>query len=70
MGFVDRRNRDKQSKEVEMYGRIHSDLFNVPQLMRPGVQLQISLYISEKNFYVLASKEDTTETFKFRDATL
>jgi hypothetical protein len=28
-GFIDRWNR--QSKEIELYGRIHSDLCNVPR---------------------------------------
>jgi len=28
-GFIDRWNRNQQRKVVEMYGRTHSDLFNV-----------------------------------------
>jgi hypothetical protein len=55
-GFIDRSNRSKQSTEVEMYGRTHSDLFNVPQLLLPGVQLQIKFTKSKKGFYLLVPK--------------
>jgi hypothetical protein len=30
-GFIARWNRLKQSKEIELYGRIHTDLCNIPQ---------------------------------------
>jgi hypothetical protein len=38
-GFIDRWNRQKQSKKFEMYGRIHSDLCNVHRFLLPGVRL-------------------------------
>jgi hypothetical protein len=34
-------NLGKQSNELELYGKIHAELFNVPQLLVPGVQLKI-----------------------------
>jgi hypothetical protein len=39
--FIVRWNRQKQSKETEMYGRIHSDICNVPKFLLPGIKLQI-----------------------------
>ena len=36
-GFITRWNRIKQSKEVQLYGRIHSDICNVPLYLIPGV---------------------------------
>jgi hypothetical protein len=52
-----------------MYGRSHSDLFNVPKLLLPGVQLQIKFTKSKKGFYLLVLKNDTDAVFKFIDAT-
>jgi len=40
-GFIERWNNQKQSIEIDMYGRIHSDLCNVPIFLLPGVRLQI-----------------------------
>jgi len=34
-GFIDGWNRQKQSKETEMCGRIHSDICNVPKFLLP-----------------------------------
>jgi uncharacterized Zn-finger protein len=36
-GFMGRWNRSKQSKEIELFGRLHSDLCNEPRLLPPGV---------------------------------
>jgi len=68
-GAIDRWNRSKQRKVVEMYGRMHSDLFNVPQLLLPGVQIQIKFTKSKKGFYLLVPKNDTEAVFKFIDVT-
>lgn len=59
-----------QSSEIEMYRRIHSDLFNVPQLFWPGAKLQIKFTKATSNFYVLSSKSDARTVLKFSDATL
>ena len=42
-GFITRWDRIKQSKEVQLYGRIHSDICNVPVYLIPSVRLQIRL---------------------------
>ena len=41
-GFVARWNRQKQNKEIEMYGWIHSDICNVLEFILPRVGLQIT----------------------------
>jgi len=41
-GFITRWNRIKQSKEVQLYGRLHSDICNVPLYLLPGFRLQIN----------------------------
>jgi len=40
--FVARWNRQKLRKEIEMYGRMHSDICNVSEFILPGVGLQSS----------------------------
>jgi len=40
-GFIDRWNRQKESKEIEIFGRIHSDICIVPKFLLPGIKLQI-----------------------------
>jgi hypothetical protein len=62
-GFVDRRNRQKQSKEIEMYGRIHSDLCNGPRFVLPGVRLQIKFTKAKPSFYLMNTKADSTTVF-------
>jgi hypothetical protein len=58
------------SAEIEMYGRVHGDLFNVPRILLPGVQLQIKFTKSKSDFYVMSAKADTEAVFRFLDATL
>jgi len=36
--FITRWNRIKQSKELQLYGRLHSDICNVPLYLLPGVR--------------------------------
>ena len=69
-GFVYRWNRQKQSKEMEMYERIHSDLCNVPKFLLPGVRLQIKFTKANPSFYLMNTKTDCTTIFKFLDAKL
>jgi hypothetical protein len=48
--FIEMWDRQKQSKEVQLYGRIHSDISNVPQLLVPDVRLQKNIYESKDKF--------------------
>jgi len=69
-GFIDRWNRLKQSKEIEMYGRIHSDICNVLKFLFPGIKLQIKFSKPKPHFNLMNTTADSKTTFKFLDAKL
>ena len=66
-GYHARWKLTRQSSEIELYRRIHGDLFNVAQLLLPGVQLQIKFTKAKSDFYVLSTKSDAKAVFKFLD---
>ena len=43
LGFITRWDKIKHSKDVQLYGRLHSDLCNVPKYLLPGLNLHIKL---------------------------
>jgi len=69
-GFVARWNRIKQSKEVHLIGRLHSDICNIVQYLLPGVNLQIKLTNGKRPFYLMSTKDDSTTKFQFLEAYL
>ena len=69
-GFIDRWNRQKQSKVTEMYGRIHVDICNVPKFLLPGIKLQIKFTKAKSSFYLMSTDAESKTTFKFLDAQL
>jgi hypothetical protein len=69
-GFIARWNRIKQSKEVEQYGRLHSDICNNPTHLLPSVSIQIKLTKSRRAFYKINKDADSKVEFKFLDAQL
>jgi len=68
-GFITRWDRIKQRKEIQVYGRIHSNICNVPLYLIPGVRLQMRLTKAKSSFYLM-NKDDSTTVFKFLDAQL
>jgi hypothetical protein len=56
--FITRWNRIKQSKEVQLYGRLHCDICNVPQYTLPGVGLQITLIKAKQNVFLKNKSAD------------
>ena len=62
-GFGSRLNRIKQSKEVQLFGRLHSDICNVVPYLLPVVMLQKKLTNGKRPFYLMSSKVDSTTTF-------
>ena len=70
MGFNTRYNLMMQSKELELFGNIHADIFNVSTLLIPGVQIHVKLDKSKSEFYLLSTKDDAKAVFKFSDAAL
>ena len=53
-----------------MYGRLHADICNVPQLLINGVKMQINLTKARPEFYLLSTKEDAKVYFKVLEALL
>jgi len=70
LGFLTRWDKIKQSKEVQLYGRLHSDLCNVPKYLLPGVNLQIKLTKARSSFYLMNATADSKTNFKFLDTKL
>jgi hypothetical protein len=69
-GFIARWNRQKKSQEIQMIGRIHSDICNVPIYLIPGVRLQIKFTKARPSFFLMNKDDKSTTTFKFLDAKL
>ena len=69
-GFNTRWEKLNASKEVQLFGRLHSDLFNVPLVLLPGVSLQVKLTKARPSFYMMSKEADSKTTFKFLDAQL
>ena len=70
VGFVTRWKGLKQSKEVQLCGRLHSDIFNVPRFLPPGVRIQIRLTKARSSFYLMNKYAESKAVFKFLDAQL
>jgi len=69
-GFVNRWDKLSASKELQVFGRFHSDLFNVPLVLLSGVSLQLKLTKCLQAFYMMSKEADSKTTFKFLDSQL
>ena len=71
-GFVKRWERQKQSKVIELYDRLHADICNVAQFLLSGVRVQIRLTKAKDDLYLMNSHTDTKTkaTFKFLESEL
>jgi len=69
-GFILRWNKISAIREVQVFGRSHSDICNVPLCLLPGVRLQIRLTKSRHSFYLMKKSVDSKTVFKFLDAQL
>ena len=69
-GSITRWDRINQSKEVEMVGRLHRDICNVPTHLLPGVRIQIKLTKARREFYLMNKDVDSKVVFKFLDSQL
>ena len=70
VGFITRSDKIKQSKNVQLYGRLHSDICKVTKFLFPGVNLLIKLNKARSSFYIKNSTADSKNTFKCLDAKL
>ena len=69
-GFITRWDRIKHNNEVEMVGRLHSDICNVPSHPLPGDRMQIKLTKTRREFYLMNKDADSEVVFKLLDAQL
>jgi len=69
-GFITRWDKLSASKDLLLFGRLHSDLFNVPLVLLPGVSLQIRLSKARPSFYMMSKEADSKTPFKFLEAHL
>ena len=53
-----------------MYGRIHSDICNVPPYLLSGVKIQIKLTKAKQAFFLLSNKAVSKVNFVFKEARL
>ena len=65
LGFTTRWDRLSASKEIQLFRRLQSDLFNVPIFLLPGVSLQTRLKKARPSFYMMSKATDSNITFKF-----
>ena len=68
-GFKARRLLTKDSKDVELYGPIHSDLFNCDKHLVTGIELMIKLQIASQHFHLMGT-ENAVGVFTLSDAVL
>ena len=53
------------SRDVQLYGRLHTDLCNVPLFKLPDVQPQIKLTKARPSFYLMNKTADWKTSFTF-----
>jgi len=69
-GFITRWDRLSASKGLQLFGSLHSDLFNDPLFLLPGVSLRIRLTKARPSLYMMSMEAASNTTFKFLDAQL
>jgi len=68
--FVTHCSRLSASREVQLNGRLHIEICNVPLYLQPAVRLQIRLTKARPGFYVMKKSVHSQTIFKFLDAQL
>lgn len=68
-GFKARHARMLDSKVVELYSRLHVDMFNQQKLLLNGVDLRVVMSLEKPEFYVM-EKDEGTSFIKIDSATL
>ena len=58
------------SKTIELFGRLHADLFSSDKMLINGVDMNIKLARASEGFYLQAPFDDNKLRIKILDATL
>lgn len=69
-GFITRQKFVKESKEVEMIGHLHGDIFNQEKFLVNGVEMCIRLVRSRDSFNLMSLTNDVKVKVAITDATL
>jgi hypothetical protein len=69
-GFITRWNLQKQSKVIELVGRLHADICNASTFIIPGVPVTVRLKSARREFYLLAHDPDSKVSFQIQKAQL
>jgi hypothetical protein len=69
-GYAARVNYLSNSQTIELYGRLHADLFNSDKMLLNGVDMNIRLTRAPEAFYLLGMSDDVEVRIKILDATL
>jgi hypothetical protein len=69
-GYITRLTYLGTSNTIELYGRLHADLFNSDKMLINGVDMNIKLTRAPHAFYLLGLTDDTKVRIKILDATL
>lgn len=69
-GIVERRTMMKNSKILELYGKLHCDMLNQPLLLLNNVDFRIKLQLNRPEFFIVSNAKDDSSTLKILDATL
>ena len=69
-GYATRLYYLSNNKTIELYRRLHADLFNSDKKLINGVDMNIKLTRTPEAFYLLAPLDDTKLRIKILDATL
>lgn len=59
-GLSARNERTKNSQTVELYGRLHADMFNQHRLLLNNIDLRVSLSVEKPEFYLMEAVPDTS----------
>jgi len=68
--FITRWGKNSGSKELQLFGHLHCDLFNVPLVLLPGVNIPIRLTKERPSFNMMSKEADSKTTFKLLDSQL
>lgn len=60
----------KNSKTIELYGKIMSDVFNIQRYLISDVDIKINFDLEKKDFYFMKMKDESTAVLKISEATV
>ncbi|CAG4987186.1 unnamed protein product [Colias eurytheme] len=70
IGFVKRQELVNESREIEMIGHLHGDIFNQDKFLINGVEMSVKLVRSRESFNLIAGSNDEKFKVCITDATL